>query len=92
MCRKIEIVVAVMKLGYDVVFVDADMVLLRDPLPAMVWNNVDFAVSDNEICHGEFRDPFGMGFEANTGLYFMRSNAKTITLWQAVVSKFEHAE
>lgn len=48
--RKTEAVIAVMSLGYDVIFMDVDIALLRDPLPYLLWNNVDYAFSHNKIC------------------------------------------
>jgi hypothetical protein len=48
--RKKEGVVSVMELGYDALFVDTDIALLRDPFPYLIWKNVDYAFSHNKIC------------------------------------------
>lgn len=48
--RKKEAVLAIMKLGYNVLFSDTDVAILRDPLPYMIWNNVDYVHSINAFC------------------------------------------
>lgn len=48
--RKKEAVLAIMKLGYNVLFSDTDVAILRDPLPYMIWNNVDYVHSLNAWC------------------------------------------
>jgi Nucleotide-diphospho-sugar transferase len=48
--RKTEATIAIMELGYDVVFVDIDIALVRDPIPYLLWNNVDYVHSHNRIC------------------------------------------
>jgi hypothetical protein len=39
-----------MSLGYDVIFADADIVIIRDPIPILLWKNVDYVHSVNAIC------------------------------------------
>ena len=41
---------AVLKLGYDVLFIDTDIALIRDPMPYLIWKNVDYVFSHNKIC------------------------------------------
>jgi hypothetical protein len=48
--RKTEAIIAVMTLGYDVIFIDSDIALVRDPIPYLIWRNVDYAFSHNKIC------------------------------------------
>lgn len=48
--RKKESVLSVMELGYDAVFVDTDIAVLRDPMPYLLWKNVDYVHSLNHIC------------------------------------------
>ena len=48
--KKKEGVLDVLRLGYDVIFADIDIALLRDPLPYLLWNNVDYVHSVNWIC------------------------------------------
>jgi hypothetical protein len=48
--KKKEIVHDIMLLGYDVLFSDTDVAIVRDPLPYMLWKNVDYVHSLNAIC------------------------------------------
>lgn len=48
--RKKEAVLGVLQEGYDVIFIDPDVAVLRDPLPYLIWDNVDYVHSLNKIC------------------------------------------
>ena len=48
--RKKEIVHDIMLLGFDVLFVDTDVAIIRDPMPYLLWNNVDYVHSVNTRC------------------------------------------
>lgn len=48
--RKIEVVLQVLEKGYDAIFIDSDIALLRDPLEYLLWNGVDYVHSVNWIC------------------------------------------
>jgi hypothetical protein len=48
--RKKQAVLSIMKLGYDVLFSDTDVALVRDPLPYLFWQNVDYVHSLNAFC------------------------------------------
>jgi hypothetical protein len=48
--RKKEAVHDVLKLGYDVLFSDTDVAIVRDPFPYLLWKNVDYVHSLNCIC------------------------------------------
>ena len=43
--------VQVLKLGYDVFFIDPDVALIRDPLKYMLFKNVDYVHSVNLRCN-----------------------------------------
>ena len=80
--RKKEAVLGIMNLGYDVLFIDADTAVLRDPIPHVIWKNVDYVHSVNVKCpKSDVWDFKTSEDEGNTGFYFVRSNAKTIKLW-----------
>ena len=51
--RKKEAVHDVLKLGYDVLFSDTDVAIVRDPFPYLLWTNVDYVHSLNCICKSE---------------------------------------
>lgn len=79
--RKIEGVLNILKLGYDVIFIDPDIALLRDPTPYLFWKGVDYVHSVNKICPGsDSWDFYATEEEGNTGFYFIRSNKRTISL------------
>lgn len=48
--KKKEAVHNILKLGYDVVFSDTDVAILRDFIPYMIWQNVDYVHSLNDWC------------------------------------------
>ena len=81
--RKKEAVHDVLDLGFDVLFTDTDVALLRDPFPYMLFKNVDYVHSLNAICTAtntwNFRNSRE---EGNTGFYYVRSSNRTIALWR----------
>ena len=48
--RKKEAVHDILQLGYDVLFSDTDVAMVRDPIPYMIRINVDYAHSLNYMC------------------------------------------
>lgn len=48
--RKKEAVLVALQLGYDALFVDTDVALLRDPMQYLLWQRVDYVHSLNHIC------------------------------------------
>ena len=47
---KIEGVLRVLRLGYNVLFADIDIAILRDPFPHMIFDNIDYSHTVNQIC------------------------------------------
>lgn len=81
--KKKEAVHRVLTLGYDVLFVDTDVAILRNPMPYLLWNNVDYVHSLNAVCVKQETWDFKRSKEeGNTGFYFVRSNNRTIKLWE----------
>eukprot|EP01031_Cornospumella_fuschlensis_P024390 gene24390-29485_t len=83
--RKLEAVLLILKAGYHVLFSDADIAILRDPFPYILWRNVDYVHSQDSPCWE--KAPFSFyGLRAgNSGFYFIRSNANTIKLYEIVI-------
>lgn len=48
--RKKEAVHDILSLGYDVLFSDTDVAILKDPTPYLLWKNVDYVHSLNAPC------------------------------------------
>ncbi len=48
--RKKEAVHDILQLGYNVIFSDTDVAMIRDPIPYMMWENVDYVHSLNYMC------------------------------------------
>lgn len=89
---KMRVVLKAMELGYDVVFSDPDIAIVRNPMPYLQWRNVDYIHSLNMICpRGRLWDFRTTEEEGNTGFYFVRSNPRTIKLFSnsiAAVSRW----
>lgn len=49
--RKVEGVLHALRLGFNVLFADTDIALLRDPFRHLLWNNVDYVHSINQVCN-----------------------------------------
>ena len=49
---KTKMVQNILHMGYDVVFSDTDIAIVRDPFPYMVWNDVDYVHAPNCVCDG----------------------------------------
>lgn len=64
-CRKIEAVAGALSLGYDVIFSDVDIAFIRDPLPYLFFEGVDYVHSENNGCLRKWS--FNDTMEGNTG-------------------------
>lgn len=81
--RKKEAVHDVLDLGFDVLFTDTDVALLRDPFPYMLFDHVDYVHSLNAICTQKDTWDFRRSREeGNTGFYYVKSSNRTIALWR----------
>jgi hypothetical protein len=43
--RRIEAIADVLRLGYNMLFLDVDIAMLRDPMPILAWNSADWSLS-----------------------------------------------
>eukprot|EP01041_Mallomonas_annulata_P000630 gene630-1221_t len=84
--HKMDIVYKLLQNNIDVIFIDTDVILVNDPLPILIWNNIDYVHSVNTICPEKTPFNFSSGIEGNTGFYYVRSNKNTIKLWQTYMS------
>lgn len=80
---KSQVVLRILRMGYDVTWTDTDIVWLRDPLPALADMPSDFVVQSNapwpeeSAANGELR--------INSGFYRIRSNELTIAALETIV-------
>ena len=81
-------------LGYDVIFSDLDIAILRDPINYMFLPGIDYMHSDNYGCNESFWSYNDTDSEGNTGFYSVRSTKETILTWEysykacILISKF----
>lgn len=77
-CYKIEVVHRLLRLGYDVLFSDSDIVLLRDPLSFLR----DHLLQSDMLVQDDSANLHLSGFPASThlctGFFYVESNAKTV--------------
>lgn len=89
-CRKMEAVLAALRLGYDVIFSDMDIVYFKDPIKYLFFPDVDYVHSENKGCNVKWN--FNETMEGNTGTHSnprkSRSLFLILTLLQAQVTSF----
>ena len=82
--RKKEAVLCALTLGYDVLFIDVDIAVVQDPIPSLVLPRYDYVHSVNVRC-SKNRNAFDYAnkeHEGNTGLYFVRSNSRSVSIFK----------
>ncbi|XP_054782913.1 uncharacterized protein At1g28695-like [Prosopis cineraria] len=78
----------VLKRGYGFVFTDTDIMWLRNPFTRLSKNkSEDFQISTDKY----LRNPWSERHLINTGFYFIRSNNKTISLFETWYSKKDNS-
>ncbi|XP_062097223.1 uncharacterized protein At1g28695-like [Humulus lupulus] len=78
MWRRTLFLLDVLKRGYSFVFTDMDVVWLRNPFERLSKNETeDLQISTDMF----FGDPWNKNHLINTGFYYIRSNNKTIALF-----------
>jgi hypothetical protein len=72
--RKKDAVHGIMQLGFNVIFSDSDIVIMQDPVPYLIFQNVDYVHSLNSLC------PSGETWN------FYKSNYEGIhVIWSSVI-------
>ncbi|CAL9125501.1 unnamed protein product [Musa acuminata var. zebrina] len=85
--QKILILGQILEHGYNFIFTDMDVIWLRNPFAKLNLNGEDFQIS----CDRYNGSPFDDSNSINTGFFFVRSNNKTIKLfdmWSASRESF----
>ncbi|CAJ1948950.1 unnamed protein product [Sphenostylis stenocarpa] len=79
MWRRTQFLLQVLKRGYNFVFTDTDVMWLRNPLTRLSKNETEDLQISTDMYFG---DPWSKKNQINTGFYFVRSNKKTISLFE----------
>ncbi|XVE76816.1 hypothetical protein DITRI_Ditri13aG0010600 [Diplodiscus trichospermus] len=88
MWRRTLFLLDVLRRGYSFIFTDTDVMWLRNPFAKLTRNQT----KDLEISVDKFNgDPRPEHNSINTGFYFIRSNNKTIALFEKWYSKKENS-
>jgi hypothetical protein len=48
--QKMEIVYHLIQMGYNVLFSDVDVLMIKDPIPHMIHSNIDYSFGYNQKC------------------------------------------
>ncbi|XP_028808789.1 uncharacterized protein At1g28695 [Neltuma alba] len=89
MWRRTLLLLRVLKQGYSFIFTDADVMWLRNPFTRLSTDsNEDLQISTDRY----LGDPWSEKHDINTGFYFVRSNKKTISLFEAWYSKKDNSK
>lgn len=48
---KFAFVLITMQMGYNVLFIDTDVAVVRNPLPYLLWKNVDYVFASDSVCN-----------------------------------------
>ncbi|KAK7382823.1 hypothetical protein VNO80_01919 [Phaseolus coccineus] len=79
MWRRTQFLLEVLKRGYNFVFTDIDVMWLRNPFTRLSKNETEDLQISTDMYYG---DPWSKKNPINTGFYFVRSNNKTISLFE----------
>jgi hypothetical protein len=91
MVHRLEALVDILSLGYDVIWLDTDVVPVWDFMPLLSWSNMDMISSIAKKC-----DPSDDGSylrkqtikPPNGGFYMMRSNPRTMAVLERTISLY----
>ncbi|XP_073298687.1 uncharacterized protein At1g28695-like [Primulina huaijiensis] len=88
MWRRTSFLRDVLKRGYNFIFTDTDVLWLRDPFPHLNPDEtVDLQISTDRF-HG---NPTSKRNQINTGFYMIRSNNRTIALFESWYSQKDYS-
>lgn len=92
MIRRLEGLVSILSLGYNIVFIDTDVVFLQDPIPKLMYANIDWTAATEEQCKTpelpSFYSSSVKPYTVNGGLYFIRASAKVLNVFMGVVDSY----
>ncbi|CAN6461180.1 unnamed protein product [Victoria cruziana] len=77
MWRRLQFIADILRRGYNIVFTDTDILWLRNPLPLLTNTDDDMQIT-SDWYGGQ---PYDISNRINAGFYFVRSNSRTIRLF-----------
>lgn len=87
------IILEILHLGYNVLFAEPDVIMLRNPLPYLLHRNMDLVFATNTQCAGgvmrEQLDKLLIE-DSNESFFFVHSNIRTIKLWNDTLQLSTH--
>ncbi|XP_030514560.2 uncharacterized protein At1g28695-like [Rhodamnia argentea] len=88
MWRRTRFLTEVLRRGYSFIFTDADVMWLRNPFTRLSRNQSDDLQISTDIFNGDPRSEENL---INTGFYFVRSNNKTVALFETWYARKDNA-
>lgn len=88
MWRRTFFLLEVLKRGYNFIFTDTDVMWLRNPFKKLSKNETEELQISTDTYLG---DPWSEQHRINTGFYFVRSNNKTISLFETWYGKKDNS-
>lgn len=84
---KSRVVLGILKMGYDALWTDTDIIWLRNPIPNMKMHGVDLVIQTNAL----HEEPANGNRRINSGFYLAKSNVNTVRVFEHVVELAEHS-
>lgn len=78
----------ILELGYNVLFSDGDVAVIRDPIQYLQYANVDYIHSVNVLCPYIKFNYGAYDHEGNTGFYFIKSSPASIKIMRDAAKTF----
>lgn len=88
MWRRTFFLLEVLKRGYNFIFTDTDVMWLRNPFTRLSKNETEDLQISTDVYRG---NPWSDQHLINTGFYFVRSNNKTISLFETWYGKKDNS-
>lgn len=80
--RKSQLVLTILRLGYNVIFSDVDVALLQNPIPHLVSYQSDIVIQSDRP---HFLRDAPLNYNINSGFYLVRPSARTVTAFRAIL-------
>jgi hypothetical protein len=89
---KAVVIFEILQLGYNVLFAKPDVIMIRDPFPYLLYHRMDVVFATNSKCTREglreLLDEPVLVDDIDESFFFVRSNNRTIKLWNDTVQTY----